>query len=136
MYLSPCIEVESGNVWTPLYIKVDCWHSIELAQGILDGSHQNLPDGRIVLELYFRFGGMYIDVNICGVNLEVKEVGNLLAFWDKMCKCLHNSLMEVRVTHVSAIHEEKLIGVFLTGSLWLANKTRDAGQGRIHIDSQ
>ena len=69
---------------------------------------------------------MDIDVNVLGVDIEIKEVRHLLALRHKTLIDGHHGLAEIRMTHVAAIDKEKLLQPFLLSRLRLTHKTGDA----------
>ena len=70
---------------------------------------------------------MYIDIYVCRIYLEIKEVRNLLALGNEMGKGLKHCLVKIRMAHITAIYEEVLISILLTCCLRFTHKTLDAG---------
>ena len=58
------LRVEDRNVRFSLHVEVDAWNIAELTYGIVDCRGEDLPNRLFVLELYFRFCGMNIDIDV------------------------------------------------------------------------
>ena len=124
---------EGRNVGHPFRIKIDGRYGIEFSQRFLDGRRENLPNGLFVLKLDFGLGGMNVHINIGRLHIEVQEVGHLLTSRYQLFVSIHHRLMEVWMTHISAIDKEILTGTLLTGRFRTTHKTRNASHSSIHF---
>ena len=107
-------DIQVRDVGAALHIKVYGRDSIEAGQGFTYRSHYNLPDGRLVFKLYLRLGGMNIHIHIGRINIEIQEIRNLLTFGNQMIESLHDSLMKIRMAHVTPIDKEVLGSILLS----------------------
>ena len=87
-----------------------------------------------VLEFDFRLLWMDIDVNACGVNLKIDEVGNLCTVCNEAFVGSLDGFVEIRVAHVAAVHKEELLGTFFLCSLGCTYETANLYQFCIHLN--
>ena len=64
---------------------------------------------------------MDIDVDILGLDGEVDKVRHLIAFGYESLVSRHNSLMKIRMLHITSVNEEELACALLACRLWLAH---------------
>ena len=110
--------------------------SLTAAARICQTRRQDLPDGLLVLELYLGLGGVYVDVDVLGVHVEVDEVGHLLARGDEAFVGFHHGLVEVGVAHVATVDKEVLVRPLLAGGLGLGHEAAYPYQGGLHLQGE
>ena len=111
-----------------LGVELNGGHHVELAQGLLHGSQDNLPDGLLVLELYLGFGGMDVDVDGGGVDREIQEERHLLGGRNQVVEGLQHGLLEIGMAHVAAIDKEILGHTAAARHVGAAHETGNAAQ--------
>ncbi|OPZ93590.1 MAG: hypothetical protein BWY72_02442 [Bacteroidetes bacterium ADurb.Bin416] len=89
-------------------VEIDGGYRIEFPQRFPDGGVYNGPDRLFVFELYFRFGGMNVDIQGFGIHLEVEEIGWLHTSGQQCFIGLEDSIPEVLVANESTIDEKVL----------------------------
>ena len=104
----PWRVVENGNLRFGLRVEVDGGNVVEFAHRILDGCHEDLPDGLLVLKLDLALGGMDVDVDVLRAHGEIEEIGHLLIGGNQSVECRDHRLVEVGMAHVATIDEEIL----------------------------
>ena len=100
------LRVEDGNVGTAHRVEIDGGDFAETANGVLDGSRKDLPDGLLVLELDFGLRGMDIYVDGGRVYVYIYKIRYARTLRDKPLVGLGHGLVEVRMAHIAAIDEE------------------------------
>ena len=58
---------------------------------------------------------MDVHVDIGRIYFEIEKIRHLLTDGYQLFESLHHRFVEIRVTHVTSVHEEVLMGSFLTG---------------------
>ena len=76
---------------------------------------------------------MNIHVNISRFYFEIEEIRHLFTSRHQLFVGIHDSLMEIRMTHITTIHKEVLTCSFLARSLRTTNKARNTYHSCIHI---
>ena len=77
---------------------------------------------------------MDIDVNVCGVNVEIYKIRYVRTSRHQSFVGLLDGLVEIGVAHEAAVDEEILVGTCLTGSLRFGGKTLDATHRSLYVD--
>ena len=76
---------------------------------------------------------MDIHVDISGRYLEIDKVRDLLTTRQQTFEGICDRLMEIRVTHITSINEEKLLCTFLLGAFRFADESRYLTDGCLHL---
>ena len=74
------IREEYGNVGLVFLVEVQRLGASIASDGIAHSSHDNLPDGLLIVEFYLCLYRMYVDINALRLYRKVQEIGNLLSF--------------------------------------------------------
>ena len=130
------IRIEHWNIRLSFGIKVDSRNIIKASYSLLYSCKQNLPNGLFVFKLYLSLCRMNIYVYILSRHIEVEEVWHLLSLWYQSIESSDNSLMKIRMFHITIVDKEILMRCFLTCRLWFTNKAMDMTKARINIYRQ
>ena len=79
---------------------------------------------------------MDVDIDVVGIDIKVQKIRHLFALWNQSVVSSHHRLIEIRMLHISSVHEEKLMGSFLACSFRLSHKTGNLTHGGFYVDRQ
>ena len=79
---------------------------------------------------------MNVHVDIGRVYFEIEKIGHLLTYGYQLFESLHHCFVEIRMTHITSVHEKVLMGSFLTGRIRFTHETGQTNQRSLYIDSQ
>lgn len=82
---------------------------LRLAERFAYGSHENLAYSLFVLEFYFVFLRVDIDIDCRRFHLEINEIRRLRIRLHELLVALNHGAMEKRVAHIAAVDKEKLV---------------------------
>ena len=115
--------VEGRDIGHAFHIKINRGHGIELAQRFLHRRRKYLPNGLFVFKFDLRLRRMYVYINVGRIYIKINKIRNLFTNRNQLFVCIHHCFVEIRMTHIAAVHKEILMGTFLTCSLRFGNKT-------------
>ena len=120
--------VEDWNVDSRLIVEIHCRRHNYLAQRLAHGGLHYGPYRLFVLELYFGFCGVDVDVDGGRVNFDVDEERGVLARLNQAVVSLLHRAAEHGVLHKPAVDEKVLVGIAFAhlGAVGRANVALDA----------
>ena len=130
------LGVIDRQVGLALGVEVYLRNLAELADGILDGGIENLPDGLLVLKLDLGLRGVDVHIDVVGADIEIYKIRYVRAREYQSLVGLLHGLVEIGVLHIAPVDEEILVGTLLAGGLGLGGEAGDAAEGRLDMDGQ
>jgi len=125
--------LKSRNIRQTFGIEINGWHSIELAQRLLDCRRKDLPNGLFILKLNLGLSRMNIHIDIGRIHFKIYKVRDLFTRRNQMFESIHYSFMKIGMPHIAPIYKKVLVRSFLTCGLRLGYITRYLDQRRVYF---
>src|SRR5690606_5500772 len=100
------------------------------AQSLFHCRKYHTVNGFFIIKLYFRFGRVYIYIDVRRINIQEKHVKRMLVGQDQTLVGIAYSMMQVIAFDVPVVDIEKLVSPGFLGTLRLADVTLDLHMGR------
>src|SRR5690606_34324081 len=79
------------------------------ANGFPHSCHNNCVNRPFVVEFYFRFRRMDVDVDMSWVNFNEQRIEGMTALWERTVKCRNNGMVQIATFDIAIVNKEELL---------------------------